>query len=747
MSVQPHPTHALSLMVLIFIGLATFYNWASPPFENSDEFFHFPLVKYLADHNGYLPVQSPQDLQDWRQQGNQPPLYHLAAALLIQPFDTSDYAQARRINPHAQLGVVGETNINAVLHPLDRSQENAYGTVWALRFARFFSTLLAVVVVVCAYYMTRYTFPNVPAWVALLASALVAFNPMFLFVASSVNNDNLSNALISVILVLLVWCYRQPQPPPVRVMLLIGVCLGLSMLSKLSTGPFMFLVGLYWLLMAKRHGAWVYMVKWGFATLGIALAISGWWYWRNYDLYGDPTGLDMFLAIVGKRAIPLTPEQLWSEREGFIQSFWGLFGALTVPMENWAYWGFNGLCVVSLVGLGLHFRRLSLGLRSPLQASFLKQLDFPQVALFLWLIISMIGLIQWTALTWATQGRLWFIALTSLAALSAVGFYELGQRLKASWMAWIPVAYTVVIAVLAPVVWIRPAYAAPQFTTLEASQPVLSNLHDPQFPEQTIQLMAATLPDRVQAGQSAPIHLEFCAETSQTRNWSVFVHLVDEWDIILAQADFTPGNGALPTAEIAAGQCWQDDYPILIPPGAASQDTQVRVLVGLYDVRDNTRIVSAAGEDRVAVAATHLVVGDELQKFLLGDALRLTQYELSSTVVNPSQSLTITLDWEVVKALDGDYTAFVQLLNPADSYRAAAIDLSPVGGTAAWEAGWAVSETYTLTVEPTAPAGVYAVIVGFYQQTPDGVFHRLRLSYDGVDTGFDYLSLAQVRIE
>jgi hypothetical protein len=34
----------------------------------------------------------------------------------------------------------------------------------------------------------------------------------------------------------------------------------------------------------------------------------------------------------------------------------------------------------------------------------------------------------------------------------------------------------------------------------------------------------------------------------------------------------------------------------------------------------------------------------------------------------------------------------------------------------------------------------------YYQPEP-GVFRRLRVSYDGLDTGFDALTLARVRVE
>ena len=408
----------LTAILIVFAALALLFNWASPLFENSDEFFHFPFIRHLADNGFRLPVQSGDNLQDWRQEGSQPPLYHLASAILILPFDTDDYAETRRINPHAQIGVVGESNINHVLHPLDRSQEFTGGTALAVRVVRLFSTVLAGIVVAATFYLTRAAFPELPGWVALLAASLVAFNPMLLFVASSINNDNLANAMIASVLAILASQFRREDLPSPRVLLLVGTLLGVGMLSKLSTGPFLLIVGYLWLGLALKHRNFAYMFKWGVAALVPLLLISAWWYIRNYDLYGDPTGLNVFLDIVGRRSIDLTAEQLWSEREGFVRSFWGLYGGLTVDMADWVYVVFNVLAGVSALGfvvfVAKHWRRI----------------DFPQSALLLWSALSFIFLVRWTSLTWASQGRLWFVALPALAVIGAVGVYQVCKLVR-----------------------------------------------------------------------------------------------------------------------------------------------------------------------------------------------------------------------------------------------------------------------------------------------------------------------------
>ncbi|MCL4876919.1 MAG: hypothetical protein KJ064_09680 [Anaerolineae bacterium] len=744
---------ALAGIILIFFMLALVYNWASPLFENSDELFHFPLIKYMADNDLSLPVQDPANIQEWHQEGSQPPLYHMAAALLIKPIDLSDYTETRRLNPHARIGIVSDSNINAVIHPLDRSEEFSGGTAIALRLVRLFSTVLAAVVVAATYFLTVYTFPDVPRWVGLLAAALVAFNPMYLFVASSINNDNMANAAISTVLVLLVWMYRRDSLPPVRVMLLIGVLLGIGMLSKLSTGPFMLLVGLFWLALALKHRAFPYMVKWGVVTLGIALLISGWWYLRNYDLYGDLTGLNVFVDIAGRRPTALTAEQLWSERESFIRSFWGLYGGLTVDMAAWTYTVFNVLAVISITGAVVFFSRgLKLftesGKTKPFSLHTGLFFDLPRIALFLWPLMAFISLIRWTSMTWASQGRLWFVSLSALATLGAVGFYELSRRTRQE-IAAVPAIFALVTAAAAPFVWIRPAYAPPKLIpAVEFSEDeTLAEYTDPEFPDESVRLVSVTVPDEIRTGQEIHVELAFCANTPLSRNWSIFVHLVNPFQIILTQADFTPGGGALPTSEMAAGLCWTDRYPIEVKAGIAPEDTILDVLVGLYDARDNTRMVLADGTDHYFVQQTQLKVGDALQQFTFGDVVRLKSYEISSVVIGSKDEVTVTLEWEVLKPLNKDYTVFVQILDPRTTSRIAASDQQPAGGTSNWQPGQSITDIHSMTVAENPPPGGYVVLIGFYELTEGGAFNRLRLVYDGVDTGYDSMTLTQVRVE
>ena len=79
----------LVLILVVFGILGVVYSIVVPPFEASDELWHYPMVKYIADH-GALPVQVPGIETPWRQEGSQPPLYYALGAAATWWIDTSE---------------------------------------------------------------------------------------------------------------------------------------------------------------------------------------------------------------------------------------------------------------------------------------------------------------------------------------------------------------------------------------------------------------------------------------------------------------------------------------------------------------------------------------------------------------------------------------------------------------------------------------------------------------------------------
>ncbi|MDX1415721.1 MAG: hypothetical protein R3293_16105, partial [Candidatus Promineifilaceae bacterium] len=67
----------LTLILFLFLILGFTYALTTPVFEASDELWHYPLVRHLADGNP-LPVQvfDPELAGPWKQEASQPPLYY-----------------------------------------------------------------------------------------------------------------------------------------------------------------------------------------------------------------------------------------------------------------------------------------------------------------------------------------------------------------------------------------------------------------------------------------------------------------------------------------------------------------------------------------------------------------------------------------------------------------------------------------------------------------------------------------------
>jgi hypothetical protein len=355
----------LTAILALFILLSVTYSVVVPPFEASDELWHYPMVKYIADHWS-LPVQEPGVETPWRQEGSQPPLYYFLGALATSWIDTSDIAQVRHLNPHADNGIATpDGNVNLVVHQPRREAFPWRGTVLAIHIVRFLSVLMMTAGVYLTYRVVQEVFPQ-PPWLALGAAAIHAFTPMVVFIAGAVNNDNLVVPLSSLALLMLIRIANERISEsanerkvtwkiPVARYLMLGVVLGLAALTKTSSLGLTLLTAIVVTVRAVRHpehvGGWREFFVGGFCTLLPVLAIAGWWYLRNLRLYGDLTGLNVFIEILGQRDVPADLAQLWRERFSFLAGYWGNFGGLNVPMTPWIYTALNTILIIAALGL------------------------------------------------------------------------------------------------------------------------------------------------------------------------------------------------------------------------------------------------------------------------------------------------------------------------------------------------------------------------------------------------------------
>ena len=151
----------ITAILAIFVLLGFTYSIVTPVFEASDEKWHYPMVKYIADHWA-LPVQDPEVVTPWRQEGSQAPLYYVISAVATFWIDTSDMSAVRHINPHVDAGATPDGNINLVVHDPALDRFPWQGTVLAVHIIRFLSVLMSAAAVFFTYIITREVLPDQP---------------------------------------------------------------------------------------------------------------------------------------------------------------------------------------------------------------------------------------------------------------------------------------------------------------------------------------------------------------------------------------------------------------------------------------------------------------------------------------------------------------------------------------------------------------------------------------------------------
>ncbi len=759
----------LALILILFTGLGITYAVVTPIFEASDELWHYPMVRHLADGNS-LPVQVFDPLQagPWKQEASQPPLYYYLGAALTFWIDTADMEDVRWLNPHVDNGVITEDgNINLVIH--DPSLPPWEGVPLAIRIIRLASVILGTATVYLTYRIAREVAPNRPE-IYLGAAGVNAFIPMFVFISGAVNNDNLVIMLSSLALLMIINLGRhaernQDRRGEIWKLLLVGVVIGLGALTKISAIGLipLALIGIavgQWKYLSVHDGAPKYSMifretLWRFALLMLpALLIAGWWYVRNIQLYGDWSGWNAFIAVLGKRATPAGLAQLWDERWGFMLSFWGLFGGLNVPMVDWIYRLLNILAVVSFVGFVAYFIRLLVvwwtdhrkpGRRAGLIIEnifdFISD-NFALILCLLWSVAVVAGLVRWATVTWSSQGRLVFSSISAISTIFAVGLVGWMPSSRAKWALSAVVGFLFLISVAAPFLWIKPAY---EIVPAEASDFRMVNADF----ENSMRLRSYSVDvETAKPGETVEVFIQWDVLQEMDRDWSVFIHLNDpETELPAAQRDMYPGQGLLATRLLSQGDRIFDRYLLKIPETAITP-SDLDLTIGLYDFQSGERMHTDSGSDSVALSVISLYPhpGDIPNPISVNfdDIFELIGFSIVPRRLAPGETIDVTLYYELQTAVSEDFTFFVQLVAD-DTTRWASQDL--VQPTSQWKKGEVQSISFSLGLLDETPAGVIPIILGMYTRTDDGGFDRLqRVTSEGRLTD-DFLELAKIRVD
>ncbi|MFN8377069.1 MAG: glycosyltransferase family 39 protein [Anaerolineae bacterium] len=739
-----HERAQIGLITLAYVVLAVLYSVVTPPFEASDELWHYPMVQFIAQTGG-LPVQDSSAPGLWRQEGSQPPLYYMMAAALTAGIDTSNLDSIRRINPHADIGLVRpDGNVNMMVHRAEAEAFPWQGATLALHLVRLFSVALGAATVLVTYALGRRLFPERPE-VRLGAAALNAFLPMFLFISGAVNNDNLSNMLGNLLTLEIVNLLAAKTQPRWWMYVILGVTTGAGMLAKFNMGFLIPVIAVSLIVLSLRLRSLRPLLLGGLISGGLTILVAGWWYLRNLQLYGDPTGLNVFLDLVGRRAIPANVAQLWAERDSFLQAFWGFFGGVNVPLPSTVYFLFNVIGAVGLIGASVFLVRVVA------RREWALDRWLPALVTLFWPVMSFFSYLSWTATTPASQGRLLFAALSSILVWMALGLtWWLPHRTRGPIMTAIAGGFAVV-ALLTPFLVIAPAYQPPVLA--ESDGVSLATFSEGETPVFSLLGATVTTPE-VTPGEYVLLDTVWRTESAPSRDWSLFVHLVTPDDVIIAQRDVYPGQGTLATSDLAEGQSWDNHLAIPVPDTAPAPMT-LSVEAGWYHLPTGERL-SLDGKN----GTTHLGEVELVQhasadlsnipnpvSVNFGGKIELVGYEVSDLSPAAGEDFVVTFYWRALQPIAEDYVVFTHLIDPATTTIFAGSDAQPANWTrptSTWQPGAIIADAHTLTVQPDTTPGIYELELGVYLPQ-DGRFDRLRVFTPDGGMANDYVLLTRMR--
>lgn len=729
----------IALLVAVFVLVAGLYSLVTPIFEAPDEIQHFYYVKYLVEERK-LPVQGPEGWNTWAQEGNQPPLYYVLAAVLAAPADLSDTDEVVWINPQANVGnPLRPGNKNRVVHR-DEERVPYRGTALAVHLIRFLSVALGAGTVSFTYLLARELLPG-RRFLPLVAAALVGFNPQFCFISAAVSNDNLITFLAAGNLFLSVR-YLSGRLGRKGVALW-GVLLGLAALSKVS-GLLLLVLALVGIGLAawRRRGSPRPFLAEAGLLLGVWALVAGWWYLRNWLLYGEPTGTSAMIAVAGERSTPISWPSFLHELRGLRVSYWGVLGWFNILAWPWLYRVADLLGVLAVAGLFLGAWRSRRRLWNDLRA-------VAALALVLWIVLMAVSLLFWTSQTPGSQGRLLFPASPALAVLGVLGWSHLPLVGRRGWVFGLLAAGLAALAVATPFVYIRPAYARPPLLA-EGEVPADARI-PPLDHARRIRLLGRTIrPSEVHPGDWVEIVLYWQCLQPMDYDYNLFIRLLGYQEEVIAQVDSYPGAGTYPTSLWKPGQVIQDRYWVQVSP-AARVPVVAKVDIGFYDRWSMAGLPShdPQGQPMSGIIGTVEVTPKRTEPapepvYLLGGAIGLAHYEVSDAVLPQGGKLSVSLTWQSVGPVQEDYTVFLHLEGPQGVV--AQNDRPPLLGyypTSAWAPGDLVSERMRLLVGSRVPEGTYQLVVGLYR-LEDGA--RLPVTMpDGTPVG-DHIPLGEIRI-
>lgn len=702
--------YSLPLILIAFTALAFIYSIATPLFEGPDEIWHFAFADHLANGGG-LPVFDVNQPVTFLRDAAHPPLYYWIVASVIAPIDRSDFPAEYHFNlASPKITPNGSSDKPNLLIHTAREDFPYQATALAAHLARLISIALGVLTIIGVWKTAHCLIPDRER-LAIGATALAAFVPQFVYGSAIINNDALAAAAGTWTVFALLQLMHERS---IRRAIICGLLVGITLLSKIGMIAILPLPVLALLAADSHHrdtavqrnskGLWASISSWlkslqwkqifvsGLIIYMAAFAIAGWWYLRNWTLYGDPLAWKQWQALTGLGRVPPTLGDFMHDMIGLFGTFWADF-SLRVDRAWW--WVFGLFAVLALGG----YARRALRHDWPL-------IDWNGWLIAVtWLGLLLVVLIRYAFTVYDVHGRALYPALFTIGMVLVVGltgWNKIGRRLIIALIGGL-----VFVNMVVPLGIIAPAYARP----IVAGLPNGATRTSIKFGD--VELLGYQF-DRasVSAGELIDVtsYWRKLPEVSGTTARQAVVSLVQPSGSIYEHTDFILGTDIYPSLY------WRADEIVathLVLATQARVSTISNIVLGVRGasadlIPTDTGVTIDLG--RVVIRGPSSCSGLQAIDATFGNQIQLTGYRLKPGY-NSSPTLLI-LCWRSLQPTNIDYTVFIHLIDA--SGKITPMDGQPLNGnypTSAWLQGEEVSDVHAL-----APAAsVERRIIGLYR--------------------------------
>jgi 4-amino-4-deoxy-L-arabinose transferase-like glycosyltransferase len=739
--------YALLAVLVVYAVMAAIQSVMVPVFEGPDEQRHYAYARHLVNYRSLPPLyKEPDDISytyKVGQEAGQPPLYYGLVALVTAPLPhADDIAPLVQPNPfmtaYDAVGI-GNDNHNRYLHGPERN-EPLHGASLAVHVGRLVSVVLGLISLLGVYGAAREVSPSQPL-VALLAAALLACLPVFLFLNSAITND----AAVICFATLSTWVAMRMARRGVtlRLAALGGLFAGLTALSKFNGIWIIAVVGLATLgaqLVHRSKGERFNLLPLLVAVVMWLLTV-GWWFTRNYLAAGDPFGItihaigDQSPLRLGKSAL----ENFGTRLADLEASVWYASGwAALIPAPGWLYTLYRALFGFGILGAAVA------AVEAWLVRGSWRRLDTVAVlqgcCLMLCILLALLGGIYWILVYMWSIGRLMFAAIASLAVLAGVGWTW--------WFGKLALASPPAVSRLLPGVF---AIALLYGSIGGIVTAVVALGPNPEISSMTDKMSTTQLTFLDPAGQGVPIasvvgyelvpqdvraggflYAKICWKSHgfTTRSYPYSVQLVGEGDVRPATRNSYHGLGSYPMALWKPGETFCDPIS-LRPSGDIYRPRAYKLLVSMFDITTEKGghplpVIDGNGRPAYPVIANVRVAPNHQQdaaqrgglpKAFVGDFAALLDARVQvSAQPTSGVVLSVTLRWVARNPTPVDAKVFMHVLDKTGNAIAQS-DHEPDGGwfpTNDWQRGDIIEDHFQVDLPRGVRVDDVRVALGMY---------------------------------